>query len=778
MSRSIVNAFYVCLVVVVFISSSGSANILYVTPSGSSSTWSNPYHSIQSAINAAVNGDQIWVAGGTYNEYLNITQQKSLSIYGGFAGNAGETLAQRDWINNKTIINCQDANGNAVYIAIPSKPNGYPWYGQTYPVTFDGFAIYNADTAIACYSPATISHNVIGGLDSDVSTGIYGSDYADINSINPEIDVVNNIISHTGTGIRQYWTTGLITNNTLAYNGLTIYGAGIEVGPSAVTVANNIVAYNYVGLFDQEFSGQIINNCFYGNGMDADDYDPIGTDGNISADPCFVDSQQDDYHLQPNSPCIDAGADSVVGVDQLDIDGQPRQVNVKSTGSLVDIGADEYIPLKVTINQAQGQNDPTNINPVNFTVTFSEAVTGFTADDVTLDGVTGATATVTGSGTTYNVAVSLPSSGTVFATVHAGVVQDNSGVWNYEATHTDNSVLFDNVGPSAPSNVFLDLLVTGTNKLHAKWDAPSDPDLAGYDYKITYLDFSNNENTQIEWTAYSSTEVTRSLALSALGKYTFHVRAKDTLGNVGPEASNLQWVQSTGGRVGFLYDLCYNDPLRDSIHGFLIDDYVAFSSDMVYPVDGHVSWSDPNDQAAILQQLNSWNVVFLVLPQRALTTAENNAMVQFANGFQKRIVFVGDRSYYSTQNDYLNSAMASQGMSSVLWGQNNDGTKDYNRHCTPIAPGNYLTQGVSYLWDWGCGGMNNLNAMFLTSDMLFLAGTDWKSGQPDMKRIVISDRDVLNREFGPNSTYNPSHSWESSDHANGRFIANLCSKWQ
>ena len=33
----------------------------------------------------------------------------------------------------------------------------------------------------------------------------------------------------------------------------------------------------------------------------------------------------------------------------------------------------------VTINQAAGQADPTNASPINFTVVFSEAVTGFDA---------------------------------------------------------------------------------------------------------------------------------------------------------------------------------------------------------------------------------------------------------------------------------------------------------------------------------------------------------------------------------------------------------------
>ena len=61
----------------------------------------------------------------------------------------------------------------------------------------------------------------------------------------------------------------------------------------------------------------------------------------------------------------------------------------------------------MTINQAAGQADPTNASPINFTVVFSESVTGFATGDVTLSGTAAATTgTVTGSGTTYNVAVS------------------------------------------------------------------------------------------------------------------------------------------------------------------------------------------------------------------------------------------------------------------------------------------------------------------------------------------------------------------------------------
>src|SRR5687767_13491099 len=99
----------------------------------------------------------------------------------------------------------------------------------------------------------------------------------------------------------------------------------------------------------------------------------------------------------------------------------------------------------VTINQAAGQADPTSASPILFTVTFSEAVTGFATGDVTLSGTAGATtAIVSGSGAIYTVTVSgMTNSGTVIASINAGVAIDAGSNPNLASTSTDNTVTYD-----------------------------------------------------------------------------------------------------------------------------------------------------------------------------------------------------------------------------------------------------------------------------------------------------------------------------------------------
>lgn len=113
--------------------------------------------------------------------------------------------------------------------------------------------------------------------------------------------------------------------------------------------------------------------------------------------------------------------------------------------------------VTVTINQAAGQADPTKNSPINYTVVFSENVSGFATGDVSFTGSTAPgtlVGAVSGGPSIYNVAVSgMTGSGVVVATIGAGVcTSTSSGNANSTSSSTDNSVSFDNAAPTVAIN--------------------------------------------------------------------------------------------------------------------------------------------------------------------------------------------------------------------------------------------------------------------------------------------------------------------------------------
>jgi CSLREA domain-containing protein len=118
--------------------------------------------------------------------------------------------------------------------------------------------------------------------------------------------------------------------------------------------------------------------------------------------------------------------------------------NLPFTGQAYTI--DRTAPT-VTINQATGQADPTDSAPINFIIVFDEPVTGFTDAGVTLSGTAHATTVlVTGSGTTYNVAVNgITRTGTVVASIPANAANDEAGNGNIASTSSDNAVTVSSI---------------------------------------------------------------------------------------------------------------------------------------------------------------------------------------------------------------------------------------------------------------------------------------------------------------------------------------------
>jgi hypothetical protein len=145
-------------------------------------------------------------------------------------------------------------------------------------------------------------------------------------------------------------------------------------GNSAVGSGNGGGIYNYwsgtsAGVYNCILWGNSPNQIVLGSGTTITvRYSDVqggwyGT-GNIDADPLFVDSASDDYHLSPGSPCIDAGSNTYVpaGVT-TDLDGNPRLVDDPDTPDtgygtppIVDMGAYEY-QTEVCFGDLDGDDD-------------------------------------------------------------------------------------------------------------------------------------------------------------------------------------------------------------------------------------------------------------------------------------------------------------------------------------------------------------------------------------------------------------------------------------
>src|SRR5436309_844777 len=196
-----------------------------------------------------------------------------------------------------------------------------------------------------------------------------------------------------------------------------------------------------------------------------------------------------------------------------------------ATSSAVNVTVDNVAPT-VTINQAGGQADPTNASPINFTVVFSEAVSGFTSADVTIGGTAGGTKTVTVSGGpgTYNVAVSGMTSGTVIATVPAGVVSDGAGNLNTASTSTDNTVTFNTTPPAvAVTSPASGATVAGTVPVTA--DASDDVGVVGVQFKLDGANLGAEDTTNPYSVSWNTTTASN-------GSHTLTAVARDAAGNV------------------------------------------------------------------------------------------------------------------------------------------------------------------------------------------------------------------------------------------------------
>jgi len=340
---------------------SAPEGVWFVDPgkAGNGTSWNTAFATIAEALAAAVDGQEIWVKEGTYTLASELVISKPIALYGGFAGDERQR-EKRDWRKRPTLLDAPAAGRCLTLAADGITVSGFAFsFGNT---SYGAAVMAQASSRFviedcrfegntASYGGGLYSKNAAGTLRNCAFAGNMarmsgGAVYAESSAL----DIVNCIFSDNTAGASGSTVTGggavytrgagaVIVNCTFTRNS-TRYpanggGAIYNFLATATIIANSILWGNTatVGpqVHDNFSTGTTITDC---------DIDQAGFEagnGNIRQDPLFADPLQDDFRLQAESPCIDAGTEDGLELPEVDFGSAPRV-----TGLSVDMGAYEY----------------------------------------------------------------------------------------------------------------------------------------------------------------------------------------------------------------------------------------------------------------------------------------------------------------------------------------------------------------------------------------------------------------------------------------------------
>ena len=284
--RRVAGVRFVALMALLCVQSAVAAT-WYVSANGGSNSNSGksaeaPKATIQAAINAAANGDTIFVGDGTYGAIVTTNRLLHIKSLNGVA---------------TTII---DGGGSGA--CVNAAPPGDPIYvtGGCTNTVIEGFTIQNGSRGCA---GGTINRCIIKSC-SGAEQGA-GAQASILNNC-----LLWNNAAYSMGGAAAY----CVLRNCTVYGNRTNLGAG---GIYTCAATNTILYSNSAQIYP----------AYLDSSLDACHY---------SSDPKFVNPSSGNFRLASNSPCINAGKNSRV-VGSLDLDG-----NKRIFGSAVDIGCYEY----------------------------------------------------------------------------------------------------------------------------------------------------------------------------------------------------------------------------------------------------------------------------------------------------------------------------------------------------------------------------------------------------------------------------------------------------
>ncbi|WP_455203199.1 choice-of-anchor Q domain-containing protein [Kaarinaea lacus] len=343
------------------------------------------YTSIQAGIDAAGVGNTVMVYYGTYNEMITNNGRilkswkgpsetiidatglggstvtlsggtiEGFTITGGDALYGGGINMRTGTVQNNVITgNNATYDGGGLYV--PGRNSVAVVQNNTFSDNTSGR--YGGGIAHGSYTSVTMSNNTFIGNNAIYGGGVFLGAYSTLTFVNNVLQA--NSANYGGGVFVSSYSRGQVMNSIITENTAN-YGGGVGFGSyTGGQVINSTIVNNSDGIGVFTYSNPtIINTIIWGNsnfqitrGTVTNSIIQGGYtgDGNLDADPLFVNAAGGDYHLLSASPAIDTGSDaSTINGATSDFDGVARPVDgdglgagTTGDGSDYDIGAYEY----------------------------------------------------------------------------------------------------------------------------------------------------------------------------------------------------------------------------------------------------------------------------------------------------------------------------------------------------------------------------------------------------------------------------------------------------